>query len=108
MEPIVGRVVINSTQVHVHKVTTVRRIRTQLETQGTKIRWRHVKGHSREKGGPISHGNEAADALADKGKKCGETEGVWIHVTSTQDYDGVVRHTADNRTQRQLLFGKKR
>jgi len=87
-------------------VTTIRRIRLQLEKQGTRINWRHVKGHSREKGGPISHGNETADALADKGKKCNETEGTWIHVTSTQDYDGVVQHTEDKRTQRKLLFGK--
>ena len=34
-------------------VTTIRRIRLHLEKQGTRINWRHVKGHSREKGGPI-------------------------------------------------------
>ena len=72
-------------------VTTIRHIRQQLEKQGTKIRWRHVKGHSREKGGPTSHGNEAADALADKGKQCNDMEGVWIHVTSTPDYEGTVQ-----------------
>ena len=50
-------------------IATVRRIRMNNEAAGMRIQWCHVKGHSEEKGGPRSHGNEAADDLANKGKK---------------------------------------
>ena len=80
-------------------IATVRRIRqSNEENLGMKIQWCHVKGHSKEKGGPISHGNKAADSLANKGKHCNEMEGVWTHVTASEDYEGVVQFTEQTAT----------
>jgi ribonuclease HI len=84
-------------------ITTVRRIRQTNEAGGMKIGWCHVKGHSAEKGGPRSHGNEAADDLADKGKHCSEMDGTWMHVTASTDYDGEVQMTEHRAVKRKLL-----
>ena len=85
-------------------IATVRRIRRSNEERlGMKIKWCHVKGHSKEKGGPTSHGNEAADGLANKGKHCTEMEGVWTHVTASEDYEGVVQFTEGKSVRRRLL-----
>ena len=54
-------------------------------------------------GGPTSHGNEAADGLANKGKHCNEMEGVWTHVTASEDYEGIVQFTEGKSVRRRLL-----
>jgi ribonuclease HI len=85
-------------------LATVRRIRMNNEAAGMRIQWCHVKGHSEEKGGPRSHGNEAADNLANKGKTCKENEGTWMHVTASTDFEGDVQWTENRAVKRRLLL----
>ena len=74
------------------------------EEAGMKIGWCHVKGHSEERGGPRSNGNEAADSLADKGKQCSGNDGTWTHVTASNDFEGDVKWTESRKVKRRLLL----